>query len=182
MDSPFSRAPYRGQAHPAPHCEVAQSRHRRRWTQNAWHMWRSARCGQLGPVIVCRSRVKNWIFRIARACRWHPRCPLPETTARLAGQLSKEAKRFLMRPEGLRSLRIAGRCSSAIAGAPEYSRPIAEICGKHNGTSPTTGHDAAKPVLETQNGQCCRENTLEGARAYSLSAAIMCVTFGVPSS
>jgi hypothetical protein len=43
---------------------------------------------------------------------------------------------------GSRSL--AGRCGTVIAGAP--AKPIAEIRGKHNGTSPTTGHDGAKPV------------------------------------
>src|ERR1700681_3170259 len=43
MDYPFPRAPYRGQAHPAPHCKMAQGRHCRRWTQNTRRMWRSAR-------------------------------------------------------------------------------------------------------------------------------------------
>src|SRR3984893_2213860 len=39
MDQSFPRAPYRGQAHPAPHCKMAQGWHCRRWTQNTWHMW-----------------------------------------------------------------------------------------------------------------------------------------------
>src|SRR5712671_6226081 len=47
MDYPFPRAPYRGQAHPAPHCKMAQGRHCRRWTQNTWRMWRSTRRGDL---------------------------------------------------------------------------------------------------------------------------------------
>src|SRR5216684_2133410 len=47
MDYPFPRAPYRGQAHPAPHCKMAQGRHCRRWTQNTWRMWRSAGRGDL---------------------------------------------------------------------------------------------------------------------------------------
>jgi Reverse transcriptase (RNA-dependent DNA polymerase). len=34
MDDPFPRAPYRGQAHPAPDCEVAESRHHGRWARN----------------------------------------------------------------------------------------------------------------------------------------------------
>src|SRR5262249_7026503 len=45
MDHPFPRAPYRGQAHPAPHCKMAQGRHCRGWTQNTRRMWRSARRG-----------------------------------------------------------------------------------------------------------------------------------------
>src|SRR5262245_742347 len=32
--SPSPRAPYRGQAHPALYCEVAQSRHHRKWTRS----------------------------------------------------------------------------------------------------------------------------------------------------
>src|ERR1700680_3813083 len=47
MDHSFPRAPYRGQAHPAPHCKMAQGWHCRRWTQNTWRMWRSARRGDL---------------------------------------------------------------------------------------------------------------------------------------
>src|SRR6516164_8810164 len=47
MDHPFPQAPYRGQAHPAPHSKMAQSRHCRRWTQNTWRMWRSSRRGDL---------------------------------------------------------------------------------------------------------------------------------------
>ena len=31
---PFSRAPYRGQAHPAPDCEMAEGRHHGRWARN----------------------------------------------------------------------------------------------------------------------------------------------------
>jgi len=34
MDDPFSRAPYRGQAHPAPDCEMAEGRHHGRWARN----------------------------------------------------------------------------------------------------------------------------------------------------
>src|SRR6266446_3462770 len=34
MDDPFSRAPYRGQAHPAPDCEMAEGRHQGRWARN----------------------------------------------------------------------------------------------------------------------------------------------------
>src|SRR5262252_2750322 len=30
----FLEHPYRGQAHPAPHCKMAQGRHCRGWTQN----------------------------------------------------------------------------------------------------------------------------------------------------
>src|SRR6202035_4411966 len=38
---------HRRQAHPAPHCKMAQGRHCGRWTQNTWRMWRSARRGDL---------------------------------------------------------------------------------------------------------------------------------------
>ena len=34
VDHPLPRAPYRGQAHSAPHREVAEGRHRRRWTRD----------------------------------------------------------------------------------------------------------------------------------------------------
>src|SRR6516164_171456 len=42
LDHPLPRAPYRGQAHPAPDCEVAQGRHHRRWTRDTRSSWRSA--------------------------------------------------------------------------------------------------------------------------------------------
>src|SRR4029077_2548864 len=45
INHPVPRAPYRGQAHPAPDCEVAQGRHHRRWTRNAQSSWRSRRGG-----------------------------------------------------------------------------------------------------------------------------------------
>ena len=47
VDHPLPRAPYRGQAHPAPHREVAESRHRRRWSRDTMQLWRSARGGDL---------------------------------------------------------------------------------------------------------------------------------------
>ena len=34
MDDPFSRAPYRGQAHPTPDCEMAEGGHHGRWARN----------------------------------------------------------------------------------------------------------------------------------------------------
>ena len=41
------RTPYRGQAHPAPHCKMAEGRHCRRWTRDTKCVRRSARCGDL---------------------------------------------------------------------------------------------------------------------------------------
>ena len=34
LDDPFPRTPYRGQAHPAPDCEMAEGRHHGRWARN----------------------------------------------------------------------------------------------------------------------------------------------------
>src|SRR5262252_4493032 len=45
MDHPFPRAPYRGQAHPAPDSEMAQGRHHRGRTGDAQSVWRSTGCG-----------------------------------------------------------------------------------------------------------------------------------------
>jgi hypothetical protein len=44
--------------------------------------------------------VQKLIFWLVRACRWHSCCPFPGDYGTSRRQLSKEAKRFLMRPEG----------------------------------------------------------------------------------
>ena len=44
---PIPRAPYRGQAHPAPHCKMAEGRHCRGWTRDTKCARRSARGGDL---------------------------------------------------------------------------------------------------------------------------------------
>ena len=45
MDDPFSRAPYRGQAHPTPDCEMAEGGHHGRWARDTQGTRHAARRG-----------------------------------------------------------------------------------------------------------------------------------------